>query len=165
MRAISATLLCRLAQAGAAAVLLATAACSDLPATASVTVPPIPAGEARVWFFRDEGPYESHARPAVHMNDAVVGIVEPQGAFYHDVPPGHYHVAVDSYVPDVNATKDVNLLAGQQVYFQIVSLSNWFGGGGQSSDTDYSRSAFWVWLIPTAVAQRDVAHSPFYGSR
>jgi hypothetical protein len=162
---ISATLLCRLLQTGAATVLLATAACSKLPATASVDVPSIPAGEARAWFFRDEGPYDSHARPGVRMNDAVVGIVEPQGAFYHDVAPGHYHVAVDNYLGDVGATKDVDLLSGQQVYFKIVSLDNWYGGGGQSADTDYSRSAFYVWLIPTAVAQRDVARSPFYGGR
>ena len=95
------------------------------------------------------------------MNDAIVGIVEQRGAFYHDVAPGHYHVAVDNYLGDVNATKDVDLFSGQQVYFKIVSLDNWYGGGGQSADTDYSRSAFYVWLIPTAVAQRDVARSPF----
>ena len=165
MSAISANLLCRLLQAGAATVLLAAAACAQLPATASVDVPSIPAGEARAWFFRDDGPYESQARPAVRMNDAIVGIVEPRGAFYHDVTPGHYHVAVDNYVSDVDATKDIDLVSGQQVYFKIVSLDNWFGGGGQSADTDYSRSAFYVWLIPTAVAQRDVARSPFYGGR
>jgi hypothetical protein len=157
--------LCRLLQAAAAAVLVAAAACAQLPATASVDVPSIPAGEARAWFFRDDGPYESHARPAVRMNDADVGIVEPRGAFYHDVPPGHYHVAVDNYLGDVDAAKDVALVSGQQVYFKIVSLDNWYGGGGQSGDTDYSRSAFYLWLIPTAVAQRDVARSPFYGGR
>jgi hypothetical protein len=165
LRTISATFSCRLLQAGAATVLLAMAACSQLPTTASVTVPSIPAGDARAWFFRDDGPYESHARPAVRMNDTTVGIVEPRGAFYHDVPPGHYHVAVDTYVPDVNATKDVDLASGQQAYFKIVSLNNWLGGGGQAGDTDYSRGAFYVWLIPTAVAQSEVARSPFYGAR
>jgi hypothetical protein len=163
--AISATLLCRLLQTSAAIILLATAACSKLPPTASVDVPPIPAGEARAWFFRDDGPYESQARPAVRMNDAIVGIVEQQGAFYHDAAPGHYHVAVDNYLGDVNATKDVDLAAGEQVYFKIVSLENWYGGGGQSADSDYSRAAFYLWLIPTAVAQRNVARSPFYGGR
>jgi hypothetical protein len=165
LSAISANLLCRLLQAGTATVLLATAACSQIPATAFIDVPSIPAGEARAWFFRDDGPYESQARPAVRMNGAIVGIVEQRGAFYHDVAPGHYHVAVDNYLGDVNATKDVDLVSGQQVYFKIVSLDNWNGGGGQSADTGYSRPAFYVWLIPTEVAQRDVARSPFYGSR
>jgi Protein of unknown function (DUF2846) len=145
--------------------LLAATSCAQVPMTAAVTVPPVPAGEARVWFYRDEGPYETHAPAIVRINDAVVGELAPRGAFYRDTGPGHYHVAVDTYLADVNSTRDIELRSGQQIYFKIVSSSDWFGGGGQSADTDFSRAAFYVWLIPTAVAQRDVASSPFYGSR
>src|SRR5271163_2436303 len=136
----------RLLQAGGGPVLLATAACSQLPTTASVAVPPIPAGEARAWFYRDDGPYESQVRPDVRMNDAVVGELEPRGAFYRDTAPGHYHVAVDSYVTDPDMARDVDLVAGQQVYFKIVSLDN-FLAGGNPNDTGWSRSAFYVWLM------------------
>jgi hypothetical protein len=104
-------------------------------------------------------------RPGIRLNDTVVGELEPRGAFYRDTAPGHYHVAVDSYVPDPNAARDVNLIAGQQVYFKILSENNSFSGGGISNDTGSSRATFHVWLIPAAVAQRDVAGSPFYGSR
>jgi len=164
-RSTRATLSHRLLQAGAVVVLLAAAACSQLPTTASVAAPPIPAGAARAWFYRDDGPYESQARPYLRVNDAVVGEVEPLGAFYRDMAPGHYHVAVDNYVADPNATKDVDLVPGQQVYFKIVSTDNWISGGGQASDAGYSRPTFYVWLIPPAVAQGEVAHSPFDGAR
>ena len=111
----------RLLAAVVGSLLLAVASCASPPPTASVAIPPIPAGEARVWFYRDEGPYESRVRPGVRMNDAMVGEVEPRGAFYRDTAPGRYRVAVDSYVPNPNAARDINLDPGEQVYFKIVS--------------------------------------------
>ena len=83
-----------------------------------------------MWFYRDDGAYESQTRPYLRMNDAVLGEVEPLGAFYRDVAPGRYHVAVDSYVGDLSAAGDVDLVPGQQVYFKIVSSNNWIAGGG-----------------------------------
>jgi hypothetical protein len=154
-----------LRRAVAAALSLAAAACSQLPPTASIAVPPIPAGEARAWFYRAAGPYDSQARPYARMNDGVVGILEPRGAFYRDVPPGHYHIAVDQFGGDFNTTKDVDLTRGQQVYFKIVSSENWIvsGGSGDMGDNGMSRPTFYVWLIPAEVAQGDVARSPFLG--
>jgi hypothetical protein len=149
----------------AAALSLAAAACSQLPSTASVAVPPIPAGEARAWFYRAAGPYDSQARPYVRMNDGMVGILEPRGAFYRDVAPGHYHVSIDQFGGDFNTTKDVDLARGQQVYFKVVSSENWItsGGSGDQGDLGMSRPTFYVWSIPAEVAQGDVARSPFFG--
>jgi len=42
-----------LARAVQGVVLLATASCAQLAATGSVSIPPIPAGESRVWFCRE----------------------------------------------------------------------------------------------------------------
>jgi hypothetical protein len=154
---------CRLWRAGPGVLLLLTASCARLPTTASVTVPPIPAGEARVWFYRDDGPYETPVPAHLRMNDAVVGGLEPRGAFYRDATPGHYHVTVDNYLPDPSAGGDVDLIAGQQVYFKIVSLSDWSTGGGSGNAAGYSRPEFYVWRIPPAVAQGDVARSPYFG--
>src|SRR5882724_13585567 len=141
--------------------LLAAAACTQLPQTASVTVPPIPPGEARVWFYRNGGPYDGVGTPYLRMNEAIVGVSEPGGASYRDVAPGQYHVTVDSYGRDFNQSRWVYLFPGQQAYFKIVSLRNWAACGGVRNDCQ--RDTFYVWEIPPEIAQGDVARSQFYG--
>ncbi len=153
-----------LPRTAAGMLLFAIAGCASLPPTAAVTVPPIPAGEARVWFYRDPGPYNGLGTPYIRMNEAIVGISQPGGASYRDVLPGQYHVAVDNYLGDFNSTREVYLYPGQQVYFKILTLQNWIaGGGGGRNDFGYSRDTFYVWEIPPEVAQGDVARSQFYG--
>jgi hypothetical protein len=157
-------------RAGAAILLLTMAACSQLPTTASVTIPPIPAGEARVWFYRPIDAYDSLNTPYIRMNDAIVAISQPQGASYRDVPAGQYHITVDSYGKDFNQDKDVALVAGQELYVKIVSLREWItggaGGGGEGGGGggSYNKDTFYVWLMPPEVARADVARSAFYGS-
>jgi hypothetical protein len=148
---------------------LAGAACSQLPSTASVAVPLIPAGEARVWFYRQADPYDSIGTPYIRMNEAIVGLSMPGGASYHDVPAGPYHITVDSYGKDFNQDKNVQLAAGQELYVKIVALRNWVASGGGGGDEggggggDMTRETFYVWLIPAETARRDVARSAFYG--
>ena len=162
---------CWLRRACALIPLLAPAACvHPPPPTASVTIPPIPAGEARVWFYRPIDAYDSLSTPYIRMNDAIVAISQPQGASYRDVPPGPYHITVDSYGKDVNQDKNVQLVAGQELYAEIVSLRGWVstinggGGDGDAGGGDYGRDTFYVWLIPADAARDEVARSAFYGS-
>ena len=82
---------------GAMTLLLLLAGCSQLLPTSSVMIPPVPAGESRIWLYRNEGTYESHETPYFRLNGLPVGISEPNAALYRDVPPGHYTVSVDSY--------------------------------------------------------------------
>ena len=149
-------------QVCAGLLLLAIASCAPLPPTASVAVPPLPAGEARVWFYRDLGPYDGLGTPFLRMNGAIVGVSEPGGAQYRDVAPGQYHVTVDNYLGDFNQSREVYLFSGQQVYFKIVSLKNWIAGGNRFG-SDFQRDTFYVWQILPEVAQGDVARSQFYG--
>jgi hypothetical protein len=146
---------------------LTAAGCTELPRTAAVTVPPIRPGEARVWFYRNGGPYDGVGTPYLRMNEAIVGVSEPGGASYRDVPAGPYHITVDSYGKDFNQDKNVQLAAGQELYVKIVSLRAWIvggGGGGEGSGgSDYARDTFYVWLIPPEIARADVARSAFYG--
>ena len=139
-------------------VLLA-AGCTHPSATGSVAVPPIAAGEARIWFYRDDEPYAGKGRPAIAANGAYVGIAELGGAFYRDVPPGHYHVTVESFGVDFNQTADLDLTAGRQAYVKIVSNPEWARG----SLTGYERPTFYAWHIPNEVAQVAVANLDFYG--
>ena len=140
--------------------LLAMASCSALPPTQLVAIPPIPTGQARVWFYRDGGPYDDGAgTPYLRLNEAIVGVSQPQGALYRDVAPGQYYVTVDSYGRDFNQFRSVYLFPGKQAYFKIVSLRNWVA----CSRGECKRDTFYVWEIPPEVAQGDVARSQFYG--
>jgi hypothetical protein len=141
---------------------LAIASCAQLPPTAAVAVPPIPAGAARVWFNCDSGPYDGLGTPFLRMNGAIVGVSEPGGALYRDLAPGQYHVTVDNYLSDATQARDVYLFPGQQAYFKIVSLKNWIAGGNRFA-SDFHRDTFYVWQIAPEVAQGDVARSGFYG--
>jgi hypothetical protein len=165
------TILSRPAQTAVAAVLLlATAACvNPPPPTASVAIPPIPAGDARVWFYRPIDAYDSMATPYIRANDAIVAVSMPEGASYRDFPPGHYHIAVDSYGKDFNQDADVQLAAGQELYIKVVSLRTWVdttsgGGGGGATGGDNGRNTFYAWLIPAETARAEVAQAAFYGS-
>ena len=155
----------------AAIFLVAATACAQSPPPmASVAIPPIPAGEARVWFYRPIDAYDSMATPYIRMNDAIVATSVPKGASYRDVPPGQYHITVDSYGKDFNQDKNVQLAAGQELFVEIVSLRNWVpinGGGGDTGgggSGDFGRNTFYVWLMPADKAREEVARSAFYGS-
>src|SRR6516165_5642236 len=98
------------------AFLLIAANCSQLPLTSAVVIPPVPAGNSRIWIYRNEGPYEASDTPYIRLNSQIIGVVQPNGAFYRDVPLGHYSVTVDSYgVPYRNQFAQVDLGAGLRV--------------------------------------------------
>ena len=147
----------------ASLLLLAMVSCAPLPPTAAVAVPPIPAGEARVWFYRDLGLYDGLGTPFLRMNGAIVGVSEPGGALYRDVAPGQYHITVDNYLSEPDQSRYVYLFPGQPAYFKIVSLRNWIAGGGNRNASGYQRDTFYVWEMAPEVAQGDLARSQFYG--
>ena len=150
----------RLIRALQGMLLLVVAGCAQPVPTGSVAVPPIPSGQARLWFYRDYEPYAGKGLPAVAANGGYVGTAQLGGAFYRDVPPGGYHVTVESWGIDTNQSAQVDLAAGQQAYVKIVSLPSWVEYGSRSS---YERPTFYAWLIPPQTAQADVAHLAFYG--
>jgi len=145
----------------AAGLLLAAASCDQLPPTSSVAIPSIPAGAARLWFYRDYEPYETLARPYVRLNEQIVGISEPGGAFYRDVAPAHYSIRVDSAGRDFNQVADAELAGGQEAYAKVVSLRSWLDDDNcilwSGCDT------FYVWLIRPEEARPAIGKSPFYG--
>ena len=100
----------------------------------AVPVPPIPASEARVWFYRDAGPHDSQEQPYVLMNGTIVGVSQPRGSFYFDVKPGFYHVTVQQYLNAPEEAANINLVPGQQVYLKIVSLINCIQSGPRNDD-------------------------------
>jgi hypothetical protein len=146
---------------GVIGLLVALCGCAALPPTSAASIPPIQAGMARVWFYREDAPYVTQARPYVRMNDAIVGISEDGGAFYRDVPPGEYYVTVDSYGVDINQFPHIVVVPGQTVYLQVIGSRYWASGGG-SRGSGWERPTFYVWLMPNDIGGSAVARSPFY---
>lgn len=144
----------------AGSLLLLMTSCSQLPPTSSAVIPLIPAGEARIWIYRNDGPYDSQERPYLRLNGQVAAIVEPNGAFYRDVPPGHYAITVDSYgVPYPNQFVQGDLGAGQEVFIKVLSMREKVGGGEYIS----SRALFFTQVFPPDAARVAIANAPFYG--
>ena len=150
----------RLAGAIYGTLLLALAGCAQPTVTASVSIPPIPPGQARIWFYRNYEPYAGKGLPAIAANGGYVGAAELGGAFYRDVPPGHYLITVETTGVDVNQTASLDLPPGREAYVKIVSNPEWVTGGLQ---TQYERPTFYAWRIPNEIAQADVARLSFYG--
>jgi len=146
----------------AAGLVLLLTGCSQLPPTSSVTIPPIPAGAARLWIYRNGGPHDSQDRPYLRLNNEVAGISEPNGAFYRDLPPGHYTVSVDSYgAPYSNQFAQFDLAAGQTAFVRVLSMRERVGGG----ESVASRALFFTQLAPADAARAAIAGTPFYGAR
>ena len=143
---------------GAVIALLAIAAnCTQLPPTSSVTIAPIPAGDARIWFYRDGGPREAQERPYLRLNGQIAGISEPNGAFYRDVMPGHYAITVDSYLSTyVNQFAVIDLSSGEETYIEILSQ-------GQRVSDRAGRENFFTRVIPAETARTEVSRRRFYG--
>jgi hypothetical protein len=142
----------------ASGLLLIAAGCTEPPATAQLpdAAPPVPAGQARIWFYRDWEPSESLNLANIDVNGSYFGSVANGGVFYRDVSPGHYHIAPQSYGQDFNQDKDVDLAAGQQVYCKIASLRSWEEGGDVAV---FDRDTFYVWLMAPQVAQAAIARN------
>ena len=130
------------------------------PAT-SAAITPIPAGAARIWFYRDYEPSVSRNLAEVALNGKVVGYVQPDGsAFYRDVSPGRYHVTVESKAVDVYQDRNVDLPPGQEAFVKILASNTWESGGDQDV---YSRDAFYVTLVQPQLARAELATRPLGG--
>ena len=148
----------------AASVLLLLTSCSQVPPTSSAVIPPGPVGGARIWIYRNEGPYESQETPYFRLNGQPVGISEPNAALCRDVPPGHHTVSMDSYgLPYPNQFANFDIRAGEEVFIKVVSMRERVGGGGGEGALGL-RTIFYTWLIPADAARPEISGTPFYGS-
>jgi hypothetical protein len=141
--------------------LAALAGCAQNPLVGSALLPPIPAGEARLWFYRLYIPSESRNMTAVSMNGAYAGYSRLGGAFYRDVSPGLYHIEVESYGRDVDQSTNVVVVAGQEAYIKVDSLRSWatdYGPRGLAG-----RDTFYARLAVPETARAEIVQSFFNG--
>ena len=127
----------------------------------SVSVPPIPAGEARLWVYRLYIPSETLNMTKVSMNGTYAGYAQLGGAFYRDVTPGVYHIEVESYGRDINQSADVALVAGQEAYVRVEPLRSWATGYGHRGMA--GRDTFYARLILPQTARAEIMQSFFDG--
>lgn len=140
--------------------LLAGSSCAQGPSPAAAAVPPIPPGQARVWFYRAFIPSESLNMTEVRMNGTPAGYSTLGGAFYRDVPAGEYHITVASWGVDVNQSAVVALVPGQEAFIKIESLRAWSELGernGAARDTFYAR------LMPPQLARAEMSQTTYVG--
>lgn len=144
--------------AAATAVLLLAANCAPLPPTSSVAIPPVPGGAARIWIYRNDAPNEPNQTPYANLNGQIAGVVQPNGVFYRDVPPGFYTVAVDSYgAPYPHQFAEFNLGPGQEAFVEVLSMRDKVGS------SEGLRTFFFTQLVPPEIARPEIAGTPFYG--
>ena len=137
------------------------AGCARNPTVGSVSMLPIPTGEARLWFYRPYLPSETLNMTKVSMNGAYAGYAQLGGAFYRDVPPGVYHIEVESYGRDFNQSTNVALVAGQEAYVRVESLRSWATDSGRGRTV--GRDTFYARLILPQIARAEIAQSLFDG--
>lgn len=142
-------------------VLAAVGACAPRPVVSSAPIPPVPAGEGRIWVYRAYIPSETLNMTEVTFNGVYAGYSQLGGAFYRDVPPGIYHVAVNSYGIDFNQSTDIAVVPGEDVFIKIESLRDWA--------TDYGfgftagRDTFYARQIPFGLARAQIGQSFYDG--
>jgi Protein of unknown function (DUF2846) len=121
------------------------------PVMASVSVPPVTAGMARIYFYRDWEPYESLSRPRIYLNQAPADISEPGGISFRDLPPAEYYISVDSQGLYPHQFKTLVLRSGDIRYVKIESLKDWI-----TNSRLWYRDTFVVEFIPERQAQGEI---------
>jgi hypothetical protein len=142
-------------------VLLAAALSSPVSAAGTTGGPP--PGQARIWLYRDYQPYISLARPYLRFNGRAVGISEPGGAFYRDVPPGRYEITVDSQGRDVNQFARVTVAVGDEIFVEVDAVRHANCGVGSRSGT--CPPTFYTLVRPPRVAVSAIANSTLHGGK
>ena len=124
------------------------------------SIPPVPAGSARVVLYRDFEVYQSLSFVPVFLNRADVGAVGPGKILIRDVPPGTYAIEAKSQGLWPNQVKTVTLAAGDTAYAKIES----FRGLNPSANRDELQTTFVVELIAPEVATRELQQLRLEGS-
>jgi hypothetical protein len=81
--------------------------------------PPIPTGQARLWFLRSLNPGTAMNAPMLYANGAPLAISSQGTAFYRDFAPGTYMIAVDNCQPGAQRSLTVPLDAGNDFALQV----------------------------------------------
>lgn len=102
-------------------------ACASGPRYADMksSLPTVPAGQGRIYFYRSSSALGAAIQPSITLNGEVVGNSQPAGFFYVDRPPGAYEAACST---EVTRKLGFILEPGQERYVKT-SISPGFMAG------------------------------------
>ncbi|HUC65127.1 MAG TPA: DUF2846 domain-containing protein [Stellaceae bacterium] len=114
-------------------------------------IPPLPAGEARLFFYRDANVYDGLLTTIVSLNGVPVGASELGTVFYRDVAPGTYQIGArsDKLYPD--QVKTVAVAPGTTTYVRVQTLPYWGQSGWQ-----WQGNTFIVSIVNPAMAEQEI---------
>jgi hypothetical protein len=119
-----------LAKAIAVVFLSAIGACTASPREptfASITLPPVAADKARIFFYRFYQPYESLALSPIYVDRHEAAVSVPGEISRLDVVPADYEIYVYSRNDFLDPYKHVALRPGDTLYVRVDVIKNWGG--------------------------------------
>ena len=135
--------------------ILALARCAgESPGFAADTLPPIPPGQARIFFYRWLEPYEALSMSTIYLNGIPVGVSQTGAVLYRDVAPGQYYISVDSQGTYPDQFKTVTIAAAQTVDVRIESISSFKSPCGYLGNCEVD--TFVVTIVDPATASREM---------
>ena len=102
-------------------------ACATGPTLTEISqkIPPIPADESRVWFYRDASPIGAALQLTIYLNNKPIGHSIPAGFFFVDTAPGPCVVSTST---EVERHLTFEAPAGKQSYVKTsVTFGNLVG--------------------------------------
>lgn len=115
-------------------------------------VAPVPAGEARLYFYRDANAYDGTQWTTVSLNGVPIGASGLGTVFYRDVVPGTYRIEVrsDKLYPDQDKT--VRVAPGSTTFVKVQTQPYW----GQSGWL-WQGNTFLVAIVDPAIARQQIS--------
>ncbi len=135
---------------GVPAIVALLAGC-DLKPQQQLALPGVPPTKARLIFYRSgSNPYDGLVWTKVLVNGQGIGYSAPGTIFYRDLPPGTYHIEVNSDKLYPNQFKTVVVEPGSTTYVKIVSNPYW----GQ--ERDWNGNTFIVAIVDPAIGRYEI---------
>lgn len=114
-------------------------------------IPPIPAGEARLYFYRDANIYDGLLTTIVSLNGVPVGASELGTVFYRDVAPGTYRIEARSDKLYPAQFRTVAVAPGTSTYVRVQTLPYWGQSGWQ-----WQGNTFILNIVNPAMAEQEM---------
>jgi hypothetical protein len=81
--------------------------------------PPLPPGQARVWFLRELVPGTAMHAPMIYANGNPIAVISEGTVFYRDFAPSRYVFTVENCLPEPQTSFSLSLDPGSEFALQV----------------------------------------------